>query len=549
VQGNGLVDSTGHAFLLRGTAMPFRQASDAAVLTASTFSQIGQRWNMNALRLQISVDMDAADPVGYIAQVQRIVHDANGQQLVVILAPHDENDTAGAPTQRMSPFWQKWAAAFRDQPMVMFDLYSQPVSTLIPGYLPGTHSPKDWAFWLHGGTAMDGSVSPGMQPLVDAVRSAAAQQVIVAMTLDENPLLQGFYSGDMLEDSNTVYEVCPLHADNQTDADRDQHYGLASQSIPVLANDWDLQLASNNAECQSIPSAPGAAEALIKADLQYFDSHAISWTSSFFTPGKLIKDDVNFFPTQLNTLWTCGGPTNPEPGMGEVLRYHLWGADDDAAITVNGAAGGLAIAPGSVAVVYGQPALTTATGLQAGTSVVLTDTAGRSRVAPLLYVAPSSINFVVPPDLKTGQIGVSVLNAGGPNLSGSLVALPVAPGLFSGTGDGRGAVVGFDLSTGALILTCGAASCSTIPIVASGPKPARIQLIATGLRGVSDPGKISVTIGGISVNVVSAGAFDEAMGTDQVVIEIGPEFTGLGEADLVLSAAGLVANCVRINVQ
>jgi len=518
VEGNSLVDATGHAFLLRGTAMLFRQASDATVLTASTFSQIGQRWNMNALRLQISLNMDAADPTGYIAQVKRIVHDANGQQLLVILAPHDENDTAGAPTERMIPFWQKWAAAFRNEPMVMFDLYSQPVSTLIPGHLPGAHTLKDWGFWLHGGTAMDGSVSPGMQPLVDAVRGAAAPQVIVAMTLDENPLLQGFYSGDMLEDSNTVYEVCPLHADNQTDADRDQHYGLASANVPVLANDWDLRLATSGVECQSIPTAPGAAEALIKADLDYFDSHAISWISSSFTPGKLIKDDANFFPTQLNAAWTCGQPTNPEPGMGEVVRYHLWGADDDAAITVNGATGGLAIAPGSVAVVYGQPVLTTATGLNAGTSVILIDSAGTSRVAPLFFVAPSSINFVVPADLKTGLIGVSVLNAGGPSLSGSLVALPVAPGLFSGTGDGRGAVVGFDLSTGALILTCDAVSCATIPIVASGPKPARIQLIGTGLRGISDTSRISVTIGGTPANVVSAGVFDETMGTDQVVI-------------------------------
>src|SRR5271165_6860237 len=105
--------------------------------------------------------------------------------------------------------------------------------------------------------------------------------------------------------------------------------------------------------------------------------------------------------------------------MGGVVRYHLWGAADDAAITVNGAAGGLAIAPGSVAVVYGQPVLTAATGTDAGTTVMLTDSAGTTHAAPLLYVAPSSINFVVPSDLKTGLIHVSVVNAGGPDLTGS----------------------------------------------------------------------------------------------------------------------------------
>jgi uncharacterized protein (TIGR03437 family) len=544
VQGNQLVDSTGQAFVLRGTAMPFRQASDAAVLTASVFSQIGQRWNMNALRLQISVDMDAADPTGYIAQVKQIVHDANAMQLVAILAPHDENDIDGAPTARMVAFWQKWAAAFRDEPMTMFDLYSQPRGTMIPGHAAGVHSRRDWAFWVHGGTMTDGSASPGMQALADAVRGTGARQVIVAMTLDENPLLAGFDRSDMLSDGNTVYEVCPLHMDNPTDADRESHYGAAAARMAVLANDWDLQLGTNNAECQSIPTQPGAAEALVKADLEFFDSHAISWTSSFFVPGKMIQDNVNFFPTRLNASWTCGQPSTPEPGMGETVRYHLWGAADDAAITVNGAAGGLAIAPGSVAVVYGQPVLTTATGLNAGTTVTLTDATGKTWAVPLLYVAPSSINFVVPADLSPGLVGVSVENAGGPNLTGSLVALPVAPGLFSATGDGRGAVVAFNAQTGDPTFTCDGLSCTTLPVAAG----ALVQLIGTGLRGVQGAGQISVTVGGIAARVVSAGVFDEALGTDQVVIEIGPELSGMGEVDLILRAAGQLANCVRIRV-
>src|SRR5882757_6794731 len=96
VEGNRLVDAAGTTFLLRGTAMPFRVASDTKVLTASVFSQIGLRWNMNTLRLQISVAMDTAD-ASYMARVKSIVHDANSMQLMVMLAPHDETDPNGAP--------------------------------------------------------------------------------------------------------------------------------------------------------------------------------------------------------------------------------------------------------------------------------------------------------------------------------------------------------------------------------------------------------------------------------------------------------------------
>ena len=544
VEGNRLVDSTGHAFLLRGTAMPFRKAADAEQLTASVFSQIGSRWNMNALRLQLSVAMDVADPIGYIAQVKRVVHDANAMGLVAILGPHDESDTAGAPTPRMTTFWQKWASAFRDEPMTMFDLYAQPKSTYLPGAAAGVHSARDWQFWLHGGTTMLGGTSPGMQALADVVRSTGARQTIVAMTLDENPLLDGFDASDYLHDANTVYEVCPLHADNPTDADREQHFGAAAAQVPVLANDWDLQLGSNNAECQSIPTAAGAAAALIKADLTFFDQHGISWTSSFFQTGKLIKDTVEYFPTQLNASWVCGQAASPSPGMGETLRYHLWGAENSDAITVNGAAGGLAIAPGSVAVVYGQPVLTRATGLGQGTEVVLTDATGRRRLEPF-YVGASSINFVVPADLSLGTVAVEVLNEGGPDLTGRMILQPVAPGLFSATGNGRGPVIGFDADSGRATFACDANGCATVAMAA----PARVRLIGTGIRGVAGLDAIRVTVGGVVARVVSAGASDGDFGTDEVVIEMGPEFRGMGEVDLILTAAGQVANCVRMRVE
>ncbi|HXJ41392.1 MAG TPA: cellulase family glycosylhydrolase, partial [Bryobacteraceae bacterium] len=159
IAGNQIVDATGHPFLLRGTAMPFRTPAQTAVLNGGVFSQIGLRWNMNVLRLQISLAMDAADPT-YLAQVKRVVHDANAVQLVVILAPHDEEETNGAATPRMVPFWQKWAAAFRDEPLVLFDLYSEPKSTLVNGHVPGTHTATDWHFWRLGGSTIDGTASP-----------------------------------------------------------------------------------------------------------------------------------------------------------------------------------------------------------------------------------------------------------------------------------------------------------------------------------------------------------------------------------------------------
>src|SRR5262249_9382000 len=124
----------------------------------------------------------------------------------------------------------------------------------IPGHQNGIHSAADWQFWRNG-----------MQDLVDAVRSAGATQVIVAMALDDDPLLQGFDDRARLNDPNVVYEFCPMHRTNLTDAQRDVHFGFLAGGLPLLANDWDLELDESNPDCQSIPTADGAAAGLVRA--------------------------------------------------------------------------------------------------------------------------------------------------------------------------------------------------------------------------------------------------------------------------------------------
>ena len=53
MQGNQLIDSTGMAVTLQGTQAPKDIGLDYA---GTMFSTIRQRWNMNAVRLPLSVD-------------------------------------------------------------------------------------------------------------------------------------------------------------------------------------------------------------------------------------------------------------------------------------------------------------------------------------------------------------------------------------------------------------------------------------------------------------------------------------------------------------
>jgi uncharacterized protein (TIGR03437 family) len=58
-----------------------------------------------------------------------------------------------------------------------------------------------------------------------------------------------------------------------------------------------------------------------------------------------------------------------------------------------------------------------------------------------------------------------------------------------------------------------------------------------------------VAVGGIGVPVVSAGAQGQFAGLDQVNIELPASLAGRGEVGVVLSANGLTANTVLINMR
>jgi hypothetical protein len=80
-------------------------------------------------------------------------------------------------------FWKSVAAAFKGDPMTVFDLYNEP-------YLDTSNAQTSdpWQCWLHGCTVTGGGrggvsgswQSAGMQDMLDAVRSTGAPNVVLA---------------------------------------------------------------------------------------------------------------------------------------------------------------------------------------------------------------------------------------------------------------------------------------------------------------------------------------------------------------------------------
>jgi uncharacterized protein (TIGR03437 family) len=562
-QGNQIVDSTGQAIVLRGAEIPglnltgvspAMQAIYDQTLSPTTFSTMRQRFNMNALRLPIASSIAGRDPL-YLGRVATIVKQANVAGLVVILA---EYGPSNLPFASEIDFWHTWASYFKDNPLLVFDVFNEPASTSVP---------PDWRFWLHGDADSRSSLGPvGMQALVNAIRSAGAQQLIAVQGFRDSEFL-GFDASFAVPDPNIIYEVHPWFAHgfykDVTDADRDAHFGFLAKQFPILAGEWGFIPGEDSANCRALPTDPDAAEQIIKATLAYFESRQISWTYASFLPGDLFIDFSDYYRTDLVEPWTCGGGTPKGLGLGEPVMYYLDTLDENRLAPVSGAAGNIvSLARGAITPIYGYymaASVDLATGdpplFLDGTSVRVTDSAGVSRLAGLRYISPFLVNAVVPENTALGTATFEIASGLGTGLVGTVIVQDISPGLYTAWLNGRGPVIADVTITSAdgnkttmSSYACPTAICITSPIPIPEGGATKIMIYSSGIRNRKPDGAIAATIGGFSVPVLSTGIQDDAGGIDSITLDLPPILKGLGETDLVVVVDGIASNAVRVNI-
>ena len=199
-----------------------------------------------------------------------------------------------------------------------------------------------------------------------------------------------------------------------------------------------------------------------------------------------------------------------------------------------------------------------------GTSLSVRDSAGVSRLAPLFFVAPTQVNYLVPAGTATGLATVS-LSSGDNKISlGTVTIVDVSPGIFTANATGAGV-------PSALVLrikadnTFAYESLSVFNQPTSQWQPAPIDLgpetdqlflviFGTGFayrRGPANgtPANVTATLGGISGNVPFAGAQGGLIGVDQANIAIPRTLKGRGEIDVLMTVDGKATNTVRIVIR
>ncbi len=194
-----------------------------------------------------------------------------------------------------------------------------------------------------------------------------------------------------------------------------------------------------------------------------------------------------------------------------------------------------------------------------GTQITVTDSAGASRLAPLFFVSPTQVNYLVPAGTAAGTATVTITSWSGVVSRGTVQINPVAPGLFTANSSGRGvpaAVVERIRANGSRstepVSQFDTTQNQFVPVpIDLGAESDQVFLSAfgTGFRFRSSLSAVTATIGGTAAEVTFAGDQGGFVGLDQANIRIPRSLLNRGEVDVVLTVDGQPANTVRINIK
>lgn len=226
---------------------------------------------------------------------------------------------------------------------------------------------------------------------------------------------------------------------------------------------------------------------------------------------------------------------------------------------------GAKLAPNSIASVFGE-ALAIGTQVAAGgalptqlagTQVFIRDASGRETVAPLFFVAPTQINFLIPGSVTPGAATIKIIAADGQTAEGALSIALVAPGLFSANANGQGVVSAVALRISAdgsqsfepvARFDAGQNKFVAVPLDL-GPESDQLFLIlfGTGERSRSSLSAVTVKLGGTDAQVLYVGAQGDFVGLDQINVRVPRNLAGRGEVEVLLTTDGLAANPLTVH--
>ncbi len=194
----------------------------------------------------------------------------------------------------------------------------------------------------------------------------------------------------------------------------------------------------------------------------------------------------------------------------------------------------------------------------AGATVTIRDSQGATIKAPLFFVSPNQINYLMPAGLANGMATITVTNGNGVAGESLTEISAVAPGLFSANASGAGAAAAvalrirangqqvyepvsrYDAQTQKFVLA---------PIdLSNAAEQVYLILFGTGFRHRGALQDVMIEVGGTQLPVAYAGSAP-GVGLDQVNVLLPASLSGRGEQTITLRTPGKTSNGVNARFQ
>jgi uncharacterized protein (TIGR03437 family) len=194
-----------------------------------------------------------------------------------------------------------------------------------------------------------------------------------------------------------------------------------------------------------------------------------------------------------------------------------------------------------------------------GTSVRFRDASGTERSAPLFFVSPTQINYLIPAGTAPGSGNVTIYTSNGAISQGMTTVANVAPGIFAADASGKG------LPTGQVVRVKGDGSQQyetiarfdqslnqwvAVPIdLGVATDQVVLVLYGTGLRFRSQLSAVSVKVGGVDCQVIFAGPTPGLVGLDQLNVILPRSLAGRGLVNVEMNVDGQAANMMQVSMK
>jgi uncharacterized protein (TIGR03437 family) len=203
------------------------------------------------------------------------------------------------------------------------------------------------------------------------------------------------------------------------------------------------------------------------------------------------------------------------------------------------------LAPESITAAFGTNLATSV--MAANSRPLPTSLAGTSvRVngvlAPLFFVAPTQVNFIVPAGTLTGSAVIEILSGDSVLSRGQINLASAAPSLFTSNAQGTGAPAAVATKDGVNFILVGNVDGSPNELDAGD----YLVLFGTGIR-YSPRGSVKITIGGVDCPALYSGAQGDFAGLDQINTQLPRGISGI--VDLVVSVNGRAANETKLRIR